>query len=142
MFESADIAEIHTQIEQGQYSNKSLNEEYRVQRAEELGCDIVYPAPNELQIDIDTEHAFEIFQVMIIVVRHHFLVYGYQVTPSKSGLPKRHITVTLVTPVTDIERVALQLALGSDRIRETLSLARIKLGQERPTCFFEKRPEA
>jgi hypothetical protein len=43
-----------------------------------------------------------------------------RIEPSRSGLPKRHITVTLVDPVSQIERLALQAMLGSDRVRELL----------------------
>lgn len=60
-------------------------------------------------------------------------------TPSKSGKPGRyHIIVTLTNPVTDRDRLFYQLALGSDRKRGLLWIARVNAGDPVPTLFFEK----
>ena len=78
------------------------------------GCLVVYPKDNELQIDCDSEDAFEEFKKRWEEFK---AVVTYEVewsaTPSSSGLPHRHITVTAKKSFFSVwERVALQFALG------------------------------
>jgi len=110
--------------------------------AKEKGCVIVAPKPNELFIDIDEEEQLDVFKGQI---KRVIEVFGKRVSwnqrSSPSGLPGRyHIVVTLPVEVTAVERIALQACLGSDLVREILSWARMRLGHDLPTCFFEKDP--
>lgn len=59
------------------------------------------------------------------------------VTPSKSGGEKQHIRVFLPFNVEPVERIALQAALGSDGVRELLSLRRVRGDDPHPTLFAE-----
>ena len=65
-------------------------------------------------------------------------MYKRQILPSRSGLPKRHITVTLDQPITNYQRLALQVMLGSDRVREFLGYIQEKQGDPTPILFIEK----
>jgi hypothetical protein len=118
---------------------------------------VVYPASNELQIDIDSEEAFEAFERRIIAFKTYFKCTE-TITPSKSGLPKRHILISVlgcsVKPVylngvatirpkefTNIERVAWQAILGSDPAREFLSMIHIEENDPNPILFEELLPK-
>ena len=116
------------------------------------GLRIVYPEDNQLQLDIDSQEAYEVFQTLF---RELGLDSIYEVTKtesaSASGLPHRHITITLqeysahgsLVPysMTEGERIAFQLALGSDPVREFLNLKRLIYGTKRPTRLFETKEE-
>jgi len=62
------------------------------------------------------------------------VVIGY----SRSGAPKRHVTVTLDQPIDNYQRVALQAIMGSDRVREFLSYVQHRNGDQHPILFIEK----
>lgn len=112
------------------------------QNAEEiaaaLGCTVVYPSHNQLQLDIDTEEQDRQFRELLdteTILPRDAKVAGH---PSKSGKPHYHITLTLPNSnFTELERIALQLALGSDPKREIISAIRLLKGEENVTRFFE-----
>lgn len=113
-----------------------------VQIAEDNGWELVLPQPNQLFIDIDSEEAYQEF-----LKRYHaFSQYRYNtwevqtVTKiSKSGFPNRHIYITFKDRTfTDLERLALQAALGDDPVRVFLSGIRIENNFSPAITFFEK----
>lgn len=58
----------------------------------------------------------------------------------KGGSDHQHIVVTLKRPLkSDLERVALQCALGSDPGRAIHEVMRIKNNTEPVTAFFEEK---
>lgn len=108
--------------------------------AERLGAKCVLPMANQLQIDIDSEESFEHFNK----VYNTFGNYSYdfanatiEVKESKSGLPHRHITITLPLGLDVMTRIAFQFALGSDPTRERLGIQRVLMGFTNPLAFFE-----
>ena len=109
-----------------------------IARVESEGGKIIIPGPFDAQVDIDTEDQYEQFcKGADIYERVTGEQLSYVVTESKSGLPKRHIRVTTGFPMDDVFRIALQAALGSDPIRELLSLIRVMHGVGDPTVFAE-----
>lgn len=116
-------------------------DENRRQAAAEKGCRCVFPEPNELQIDIDSEEGYEIFQNVVSVFPRggSVEIVDIEEHPSLSGLPNRHITITLSKEFNVLERIAFQFLFGSDRIRESISLLREILDIEEPICFFEPK---
>ena len=85
---------------------------------------IVFPKPNELQIDIDSEDAYQTYLRRIVAFKAYYYNCSEIITPSKSGLPKRHITITVegyrikykgIKTFSNLERVAWQAILGSDQ---------------------------
>lgn len=99
-------------------------------------CITVYPKDNELQIDIDSEEAYDVFNNNIEYLE---FVTDIKTTLSSSGYPHRHITVSTNRTFTDIERIAFQFMLGSDFIRESLNLLRASNGIKNPIRLFEKK---
>lgn len=117
--------------------NKIAEEKHKA-AAEKKGCFCVYPAENELQIDIDSFEAFGLFYANRRLLGS--LIEKTTDRPSPSNKAGRyHITVYLTRPVKDkFERIALQCLLGSDPTREALSYKAAVEGVDRPTLFFEK----
>lgn len=103
------------------------------------GLVVVYPADNELFIDIDDAESLGVFERGVLWLKS-FDPCTWMVMKSPSGKPDRwHVTVKLARQVEDkFERIALQALLGSDRLHEILSWRAAEAGDERPTCFFEK----
>lgn len=126
-----------TQREEDHYA---VSYEHAKENAATLGLEIKLPKPNELFIDIDHEKDYEVFKTQLALLIRQEPVTIVSNRPSKSGLPKRHIVIALFRPVeSELERLVLQAALGSDRKRELLSWVRVKSGEsEHPTLFFEK----
>ena len=99
---------------------------------------------NELQIDIDSNAALKMFNEHWHIFNSRMAAYRKPITSlttikaSPSG--KRghwHITITFQRPIDPATRIALQSVLGSDRVRELLSLCRLLNGSPIPTLFFE-----
>jgi hypothetical protein len=111
-----------------------------IKAAAAKGFYTVLPADNQLQIDIDSEAGLAQFDKFrdLIKQQEHWDVLTAITTPSKEA-GHFHITVTLKDNVTPLERIALQAILGSDPLREFLSLVGIlKENRSFPTLFFEK----
>ena len=111
------------------------------ERAATMHCNVVIPKKNQLQIDIDNDLQYAIYEKNLPKLRAFYPVLGLTETPSKSGEARKHITVDLYDDVDGKERLILQAFLGSDLRREFLSLMRIKNSDPIPTLFFEKKPE-
>ena len=112
--------------------------ENRESMAKALGMILVFPAENELQIDIDSEAAMERFEAALLVLEQAMEVEVLKKTLSKSGHPHYHITLKISGEYTPLEKIALQFMLSSDYIRESLSVLRYLHGTPQVTCFFEK----
>ena len=115
------------------------NSQRAINEAAEKNLNVVFPKANELFIDIDNEHSFQMYIKQSMIARRHIGMVDEDITPSKSGLPKRHIIVTLDHDVTEVERAGLQAMLGSDRVRELLAYVQAKNNDPHPTLFLEKK---
>lgn len=107
---------------------------------EAQGLRVVYPAANELQIDIDSPAQAVAFGNIWPMFSSEFEATISDRRPSRRGPPKEHITVRLPFNVSEIERVALQAILGSDGRRELFGYRRIKSGIT-PVSIFVETPE-
>jgi hypothetical protein len=109
--------------------------------AEELNMDVVLPTEYQLQLDIDTEEQFEKFNKNLEHLGNDTQIYpeDVKINPSKSGLPKRHVTLTFQFEMGVWQRIALQYYLQSDPVREGLNAMRVLLGDPYPIAFFEKK---
>lgn len=121
-------------------SDYDIQEDYEAYTLEKgrLGYRIVYPEPNQLLIDIDCDAQFEIFKAQVDLLRRVFPTARWEWKPSDSGLPNRHIIVTLPFEVLEYQRIAFQAAMGSDPARELVNLIRMEFGIDTPTRFCEK----
>ncbi len=112
-----------------------------VQRwATENNLDVIFPAADELFLDIDDYSSARAYEENKDVVEKSHGILGVKVTSSRSGNGRKHYVVTLESIITSpLERIALQATLGSDRRREANSLRRWREGEQTPTLFFEKK---
>lgn len=139
MFDIISIAATAAE-QQFEYDVNERREDFMARMISQ-GFKIVLPADNELQIDIDDDEQFEIFSRTSESFAKNWWLDAdmpvVEVHPSKSGLPSRHVTITLPFDVTPWQRIALQASLGSDPMRELLSAMRLMKGDIAPTLFVE-----
>ena len=109
------------------------------EQADREGLQVVLPTPYQLFIDIDSDEMYAEYKKRLLQAEKHYHMSHVQIAPSKSGLPNRHITITLGGKVEPMERLLLQLFLGSDPTREFLGLQRIKHDDPHPTLFLETK---
>jgi hypothetical protein len=129
-------------VEAAEYDFQTIASREAVKQAKLRGLDLVLPADNQLQIDIDSEAALATFNKNLPKFELHFAkVINKEIVPSKSGDPnKMHITLTLNTDLFDTNaKIAFQAFLGSDPTRELLSYVRWSNNDEHPTLFYEKK---
>jgi hypothetical protein len=108
-----------------------------VKWAAENNLDVVFPNNNQLLVDLDTYASTQEYDRTIPLVTE---IYGLQdVSETRSRSGNLHRVVTLKTPISSMERIALQAILGSDHRREAHSLRRLMQGEANPTLFFEKK---
>lgn len=101
---------------------------------------VVYPAPNEVQLDLDSDQSInEFWQRIRMVERHLDVEYPVKVSPSSTS-GHWHVTVTLPHKLTQWQRLAWQSLLGSDSNRELLNLIRLVAFDDSKSCFFEVKP--
>ncbi len=117
------------------------NKDYIMRNAAEdcpAGLHVTRPKAGELLLDIDSSDDFILFEIRLGEI--NTIVdkpWSFDTKPSKSGFPKVHVTVQTHLALTDLERIALQQALGSDRVREFLSIQRVLVDCPDPTVFFD-----
>ena len=119
-------------------------EEY-MDRMTKEGFKVFLPSPNELFIDIDSEEMYSTFQERLDYLNFAINLRGdkhptYVEAPSKSGLPRRHIVMTSpdFRKLSVTQKLVLQIFLGSDPVKELLSLFRVIDGDKHPCIFIEK----
>jgi hypothetical protein len=123
------------------YDFKDIASANAYAEAEAAGCVVKIPSPNELFIDIDDKDSAMWFCLNVGKINEQVGVKDTHRAPSPSGKPEHeHIVLTLVRDVTDMERIAMQSFLGSDRKREALSWVRLVNNDPNPTLFYEKKP--
>lgn len=115
------------------------NSQRAIDEAAKLGMDVVFPADNQLQIDIDKEEDYVYMNSVLDVLDVHWGIKDMEVHPSKSFGEKRHVTITLYRDIDVKERILLQACFGSDRKRELLSYLQVIHGDEHPVLFLELR---
>lgn len=108
-----------------------------VRAAKAVDCRLIVPHDFELIVDIDAGKVFN--DAMYNRMEMDQLVMGRLDTVSRNG--NKHVYVRLQCHLTLAQRVALQLLLGSDPIKELLSIQADMLNAEIPTAMFETPEE-
>lgn len=148
----SEEAEIWREVGQ---ATKGAEDEYNfAESAEKVatgrGLVVVLPEPNQLQIDLDDQAAYDVFCDRLDQFDICNGVAGVQIVvkESASGFPHRYVVLTFglrgfsgFREFSEPERIALQFALGSDPVRERLNVMRLWFGVDNPTRLFEK-PDA
>lgn len=108
-------------------------------KAAELGLDLVLPEADEVLLDIDDINDYLTMQRLLTALNDRMGVgtaVVHKETRSKNN--NWHVYVRFNRALSDLERVALQACLGSDRMRECLALTEVFTHADRPpSVFFE-----
>lgn len=113
--------------------------DFAQRQAEERGCTIELADDHTLQLDIDTDVAYDVFLAQIDLMTRLGTVQWNTWSARLSRSGHRHVTVTLVDPLPVTTRILLQACLGSDIKRELLSFSRVVKGQEHPVLLFRPK---
>jgi hypothetical protein len=109
-----------------------------VNRKKEEGFSIFYPEENELLLDIDSKKDLKHCKLFLSRIKDE-LQDDISHIITKSTTPGHfHVSIKFPKNITPIERIALQAILGSDRVREMLSLFRLWNGETHPTLLARK----
>lgn len=115
----------------------TMDEAIEIAAKEGLWCE--FPQPDELFIDIDNAAGYINADVVAAINKTESyplkLNSNILYTTSKSG--NRHAYIKCSNPVGDMQRVALQAALGSDPVKEALSVLRLNLESTAANVLFE-----
>lgn len=99
-----------------------LSVEATIAKAEAEGFEVIRADDKTLLLDLDTEHARAQFERVLPTVQQYFNIVEREEWASKSG--NLHVKLTLKDHTGPFLRYALQAALGSDGVKETLTLVR------------------
>lgn len=115
------------------------NSQHAYEKAELGNLVVCVPAADEIQIDIDSQQAFDKFMESWGILKAHtaFCDCPVLITPSKSGLPKCHVRIKSYCTLGPMERIALQAVLGSDITRELLSVVQVFNNDPESTLLLE-----
>jgi hypothetical protein len=119
-------------------SGSSLNQEElnaHVAEAEANGFETVRADDSTLLLDLDNEYALAQYDRVLPTIMQHFGPVGIDRWHSKSG--NTHIRVRLGTPQPWAVRYALQAALGSDGVRDVLSVLQMQNGCDEASILFK-----
>lgn len=110
--------------------------------AERMGLVCILPEENELQIDADHPWNPDVFDRVEKVLQENngIQILDKLTTISKNG--RKHVYMRLSKSVAPSTRIAIQSCLGSDPIREILSIIRLMSGSDAPTALFETKLQA
>ena len=117
-----------------------LGSQAAIEKAKKSGSVVVYPKPNQLQLDIDSDDDLQIHLTHLSILTNQYgRIESIQTIPSqRSG--HWHVTLTFQSHVIfdAPTRLLLQAALGSDRKRELLGFMLHLMQDQHPTLFIEK----
>lgn len=106
--------------------------------AEIAGYEVIRSTPRTLLLDLDTVPQMVQFLSVKDVVDNNFGIARQEEWKSKSG--NVHKLIWLAEPIEDpAMRYALQAALGSDPVKEALSIRRLLNGVKEPSMLFKPK---
>lgn len=91
-----------------------------------------------LQLDLDGPRAYRQFRQALPWLAGRLRPVAMAISPSRTP-GHQHVVIHLRRRLTPGLRVATQLVLGSDRVRERCNLSRLLRGSPYPIVFFERR---
>ncbi len=100
------------------------------------GFEVTFSDEKTLLIDIDSEQQYETFQNRLSRL-DEMTDYEMNKYVSVSGLPHRHVIISTVQGFNIMERLFLQLFLGSDPIREFISYLRVLEDDANPSMLVK-----
>lgn len=120
-----------------EHSDMNENREAFVERMKGEGLEVHLPDDDMLFIDIDNKDQLLVFRRCYPIFARDVSVVETLATVSKSGIGI-HVRIKMKGKLSHEERIAWQAALGSDPVRELLSMIRYHNSDDHPTLFVEK----
>jgi hypothetical protein len=117
---------------------KSTQLEEAIYNAEQNGFEVIHSEVDRLLLDLDDDKALRTYEMVLPTVAETLELKEIDRWKSKSGTGI-HVVLSC-KPLCFYARVALQAALGSDPIRECLTVDRADNGLVEPSVLF-KPPE-
>lgn len=120
---------------------EALSYEWAQKQAAQRECTIELSDETTLQLDLDSEEAYGVYFKQVQRLRELELLsldpyLDDPVTVRRSRNGNRHVIIKLARALPVEERILLQALLGSDPVREALSLARVRAGNLHPILLF------
>lgn len=109
--------------------------DFCIKQAEDAGFVVCRGAPDVLLLDLDSPEAVAQFERVFEAFARNFDFLGAERWKSKSG--NTHIRIRLSKPWDIQTRLVLQAALGSDGVKEMLTMLRVWNGIEEPSMLFQ-----
>lgn len=103
----------------------------------ERGFEVIQSGPRVLLLDLDSPFARAQYERVRPVLLQYVDVTGSSHWSSKSGNDHKVIRLAEDMPIRD--RIIWQAALGSDGVKEALSLVAINAGVEEPCLLFKPK---
>lgn len=131
-------------VSSGEYEKASTEEDRSLllKNLADAGVKVRKPLEDEVFVDIDTDSDYEEFLHRASKMEDFTgLRFKYEEYPSKSGLPHRHIIVTIsgYKIMSELERIAFQFVFNSDPTREFLNVGRYLKGDTPINMLFDYR---
>lgn len=112
--------------------------------ASSMGLECFFPSAYEVFLDLDVgkDSSKPVLNTQVLRILGETVgVIDHLTTVSKSGKAK-HMYVRVCEPLSEPERIAWQVCLGSDPVKEALSLKRWREASEADTALFETPEQA
>lgn len=108
-------------------------------QAELDGMEVRFGDDSHLLLDLDDEDSIARYRSLMPKMLELFGGRVVEEYESRSGKGHLHVVVALEHPCGVLFRIALQATLGSDPLREMLSLVRLRNGVPEPSRLFRPR---
>lgn len=137
-----DAAMLNTDRQHSTVGQRSKEEAVKI--AEEKDLEAFFPLEDEVFLDIDSKE-YAPRQAVIEALfnageENSIAVMDELVTTSKSG--NKHVYLRLNRKLSPLTRLVLQAVLGSDPVKEALTLLRIRAGGTGAVALFETPQQA
>jgi hypothetical protein len=119
--------------------SESIDSRHAFTKADNEDCEVLVATDRTLQLDLDSDSAYELFQSQLSRL-NHVIDYGeIEELSSKNG--NRHVIIHLNKKLAVRDRILLQACLGSDPVREILSYRRVLQGDDNPVLLLRPKPK-
>jgi hypothetical protein len=122
-------------------SDLATTQAQAMEQAEAEGLEVIHGDSQTLLIDLDDAESIRYYNEQLPSIKKELEARGNKLTKkqsytSKSGVG-RHVILKLKHPLPLEQRLIIQACLGSDRVKEFLSLMRFVDGDPEPCLLFK-----
>lgn len=119
-------------------SDVNSNQPEAIANAEAAGQTVVFSDSQTILLDLDNADSQFMYERVLPIIQRHIPITEDERWASKSG--NLHVKLILAEPLPVMERILIQSALGSDPVREFLTMLRVQEGNPNPSMLFRPTP--